>query len=355
MQDDFAEYKKVIDYDIAIFVKRSRALVEQNYGAVAAEIADSLFELLSRGGKRIRGALAMKSYAMFGGQDELIAQKIALICELLQAHLLIFDDIMDQSLTRRGGPTVHKLIEKWSTNLGFGGGLNEAHFGEAQAMNVGLVAANLAQSVIFELSISPEQKIAMTDAINTALTRTNFGQIRDNAAELVDEIDTAEITQTLRLKTANYTFWLPLELSAIAAGADTSDAEFVAEFCDNLGVAFQIQDDIIGTFGDDEKTGKSSRDDLAEGKRTLLVAYALAHGTMDEKRALRAVLGNHDMTDAEFEKARNAIESSGARRHAEKQVENYATWARQVVKQAPAAVDKTFMNALITFATKRSL
>lgn len=315
-----AENKAVIDRDIAGYIVRTHNELAKLYNSDTAQIADSFFQILARGGKRIRGVLAIESYRLFGGKDDALAVSIARILEMLHAYLLVVDDVADQSELRRGGPAAHKLLQARHKAAAWAG--DEAHFGRSQAINAGLVGQNLAFREIMNLPVKDALRQEIFTLVNDQLITTGFGQMADIMNEAVRSHDETAIRQTLQWKTAYYTFLLPLRAGALLAGARTEYTDFLVEYAIQLGTAFQVADDITGIFGNPAQSGKSNKDDITEGKRTLLVAYAYRHANPADRRALDAALGNKRLTALQYRQFCSAIEDSGA-----------YTYARQVVKE----------------------
>lgn len=173
------------------------------------------FARLCRGGKRIRGALAKLGYEIAGGKSKEII-KVAAAYEIMHAAVLAHDDIMDKSLTRRGKPSLYAAL---------GGN----HYGISQAVCLGDYGFFLAFKII-----------AKTNAAEV------FSQIMmDTACGQMLDIEKADPKVVMRLKTACYTIAGPLKLGAVLAGADKRQIQVLNEFGENLGIAYQIRDDIL--------------------------------------------------------------------------------------------------------------
>jgi len=132
-------------------------------------------------------------------------------------------------------------------------------------------------------------------------------------------------------KTAYYTFVNPLQLGAILAGASDAELATLADYGRHAGVTFQLTDDILGIFSDQSESGKSPLDDIKEGKRTLLVVYALKHAQKSDVYFLEQCLGNQNLTMAEFEHCRRILTDSGALAYAQKMAAESATAATEVI------------------------
>jgi geranylgeranyl pyrophosphate synthase len=126
------------------------------------------------------------------------------------------------------------------------------------------------------------------------------------------EITEKDATIISLYKTARYTFTGPLQIGAVLAGASENDLANLKQFGDNLGVAFQIQDDILGIFGSVDETGKSNISDIQEGKVTLLAAYAYKTGTPEQQKQLKKLYGKADLNPGEVEQVKQILQESGA-------------------------------------------
>lgn len=310
-------------------------------------------EILLRGGKRIRGMLAMQSYYAHGGRDETVAITAARVFEFIQAYLLILDDIADRSDMRRGGLSAHKLIERHATDEAMRG--NAAHYGTTQAMNAAVAGMHKATMELLDLDIDPAIIRRAIHSLHDNLAVTIDGQMNDIFNEVSRSVPTEEaIEHVLTRKSAYYTILSPLELGACLAGLDgLSDS--LRTYAIHTGCAFQITDDTIGTFGDKTKTGKGTNDDIHEGKMTLLVQYALTHADDEQKRILEKTLGDITASDEACDEVRQILLLTGAKDYADSR----SLWHEQ---QAFAALNSestvepaftTFLRELTEYVTKR--
>jgi geranylgeranyl diphosphate synthase type I len=279
----------------------------QRFAALPVELRDvaaALRDYLLRGGKRLRGALVLLGHEAAGGQRE-AAIDASLGLELLHAYLLIHDDFMDQDDVRRGGPTLHRAL---------GGD----HLGASLA----LLCGSLCESWAYQLFGGASPLVART------VEQVILGQMADLRAPRGRELGEREILEVQRAKTGTYTFELPLHLGATLAGAGGPVLDALSAYARPLGMAFQIADDLLGTFGSPEQTGKPNASDLREGKRTLIVARALAAADEADGAALRARLGR---ADANIEELRAILRRSGAEASARADAERLCEQALQAL------------------------
>lgn len=240
----------------------------QKFGIYSELAMNSYKSVATRGGKRLRGSLVLESYLLHGGTNEQIALELATAIEMVHAYLLVIDDFCDKSETRRGQLTANKEIELYHKQNTFRG--DSVHFGNSIAVNAGLIAMQITNNYIISLELDNETKLELLKTLNECLIVTGHGQINDIFNEALPTVEDDMIYNVLEWKTAYYTFFNPIEMGAILAGKHINGDGRLRKYASSLGKAFQLQDDIIGIFGDDKITGKSNLDDIREGKMTLL-------------------------------------------------------------------------------------
>ena len=285
--------------------------------------------VMLRGGKRLRGVLAMQSYQAHGGQNDTVALGAARVFEIIQTSLLVVDDIADRAELRRGGSTAHKQIEAYERAHELTGGAQ--HYGIAQGMNVAYAGLHKATTELLELPVSAEiARLASIRFHENILTTIN-GQIDDIFNEATQEpLGEAAVERVLARKTPYYTILGPLELGAQLAGKELPGS--LRDYSLHAGIAYQIADDIISTFGVEAETGKGSNDDIREGKMTLLAYFALRHGSARQKETLRKILGNENASQEECDEARAVFKQTGALQFAKDRETSHEKRAIAVLK-----------------------
>jgi geranylgeranyl diphosphate synthase type I len=185
--------------------------------------------------------------------------------------------------------------------------------GEHLAGSIAILLGSLCQAWAYELilatPVAPERAILAARQLTESLQEVTVGQALDLAAPRGPELSAAGVLEVERLKTGSYTFELPLRLGALLAGATPAVLDALSRYALPLGQAFQIADDLLGTFGAPEQTGKPNASDLREGKRTLLVARAFESASPADAVALRAGLGD---PNADVEALRAILRRTGA-------------------------------------------
>ena len=169
-------------------------------------------------------------------------------------------------------------------------------------------------------------------------------------AKAIEKVTQKDIYKVYDYKTANYTFASPLTMGAVLAGAKPGQIKKLYSYGMLLGRAFQIKDDIIGTFGKVKQTGKSNLTDIREAKRTLLVWYAFNHASSKDKRLIKMIMENKLALDADLIKMRSVITSTGALAYAQEQIKHLYTQAQDQIRGLN--LNQEYKQALNNFSQK---
>jgi geranylgeranyl diphosphate synthase type I len=353
--ETFGAYKQAINDDIDSYAAYVRKITAQQYGPYAELEVNTFLDILSRGGKRIRGALVMVGYEMCGGQDRAMIVQAARSIEMFHAYILMCDDIQDGSGIRRGKPSAHEMFAAYHREHGLRG--DAAHVGTSLAINSAVAGAHAAQVVMANLNAESQLRLNAMSITNRTLGITAHGQTYDIMNELVDEPSEEDIERTMEWKTAQYSFVNPLHVGMVLAGAGCEATDAITPFAWHLGKAFQIIDDILGIFGNEQELGKSPLDDIREGKGTLLSAHALKHASVEDKAFLRKCLGNARLTSGDFARCQEIIISTGAKAYAESLAKKEAARAMQGLEDSKHLWSKAgteFLEGLAAYLAKRS-
>jgi geranylgeranyl diphosphate synthase type I len=271
----------------------------RTYKPVNRWSADALARLAASAGrgKMVRGGLVYLAYYLAGKRPDKTCLTLAAAMEIVHTALLIHDDIMDCDGVRRGKPTIYKQYEQMAH---IDACAQPAHTGEAMGICVGDVAIFLSMELISSLPTS--QAIVgqrLMRLFSRELSCVGFAQMQDVYCGAVKSVPTrADIMNLYRYKTARYTFSLPLMLGSMAAGKSMSSIRRLEKLGEHLGVIFQIKDDELGIFGDEEKTGKPVGSDIREDKKTLYYYFLQTRATADEQAELADIFGNPQLTVA---------------------------------------------------------
>ncbi|MDH3707004.1 MAG: polyprenyl synthetase family protein [Acidimicrobiia bacterium] len=254
------------------------------------------------GGKRLRPAFCAWGAAAAGADinDPAVVDAGAAL-ELLHAFALVHDDVMDGSDRRRGEPTVHVDAAGHHASSGWRG--ESRRYGDAVAILAGDYLHVMADHLV--AAASPDAVTLWRDL----RTELNIGQYLDVAATARGAVDPETATLVTRYKSGLYTIERPLELGCILAG-DADLGRRLAIYGRPLGEAFQLRDDVLGSFGDEVLVGKPVGDDLREGKPTLLLAFAHERADSAQHEVLAGVGGDLDHDDVA--RIQNVLVDTGA-------------------------------------------
>jgi geranylgeranyl diphosphate synthase type I len=268
---------------------------------------------------------------------------------MFHAFALIHDDLMDNSDLRRGRPTAHR-------RLAGGDRSPEAErFGASAALLLGDLAFTWSDEILHRADLTPGQFTAVFPIIDEMRNEVMLGQYLDlrDTGKLSDDVDAALTVN--RYKTAKYTVERPLHLGAVLAGADAETLAACTAYAIPLGDAFQLRDDLLGVYGDVGRTGKSTLDDLREGKNTALVALALRAASPRQAARLRRLIGDPGLDEAGADQVRDVFADTGARDAVEEMIEARYRQSVKALEEAPftaEAIDA--LQDLARSATRRT-
>jgi len=306
------DFQKQINPLINEYFDKKILEAEKIYPQTALEALKVYRDVTTRGAKRARAAFAYMTYKMYGGTNLDEALKMGIVLELVHSYLLILDDFMDDSNIRRGDPTAHIMFKDYAKKHNFQS-MDKSHFGESLAVTIAAAGFHMAMQILNELKFNDDVIERLSQNLNQKIEITAYGQIIDVANAASQNSSEEDVLKMLEWKTGVYTYENPIHIGAIMAGADSpKELKALSEYAIPAGIAFQIQDDILGVFGKEEELGKSVKSDIAEGKYTLLVNYALEKGDSVQQEFLRSMLGNKSISDKELEQVRDIFISTKA-------------------------------------------
>lgn len=262
------------------------------------------------GGKWLRPKLVHMSYEAFGGAQWRSCSELAAAFELLHAALLVHDDVIDRDFVRRGAPTLGASYRELAATAGHN---------TADADHAGFSAAIIAGDLLLTGSLQLATSAATGHGHGAAILATIHEAIFAAAAGELDDLlfslgssnpDLVDVLTMERLKTAVYSFEMPLRAGALLAGQSVATADALAAVGRDIGVAYQVVDDVLGTFGEQSMTGKSIESDLREGKATILTSFA--RGSDEFRTAVAAFRSG----EGDSERVRTVLRQLGAQEHA---------------------------------------
>ena len=318
MSEDFsgllAGFRHKLDRALAAWLDAKRGEAAAAGSPETLELIDGIGGLATEGGKRIRPALVYYTYRACGGAADEEVLPLALATELLHTYLLIHDDIMDHAELRRGQPTAQVRFRDAHRARGFHG--DAADFGRSVAILLGDLAQSWAVELAMAPMAAPGRGVASRElarCFSAMCQEVIGGQYLELLVAQRRAATEEELLRVLRLKSGRYTAERPIQLGALLAGAPPATVAGLSRYGAAVGEAFQLQDDLLGMFGDPGTVGKPVDTDLKEGKFTFLIHHALARATPRQRQVLEAALGRPDASEAETADALRVLEETGAR------------------------------------------
>ena len=289
----------------------------------------SINEFAQRSGKRIRPTLFVIGYLGYSKKSAPFLYRSAASLELLHDFMLVHDDIIDKSDTRRGQPSMHAVLNKY---------LKDYHrikfTGEDLAIISGDIIYAMALHAFLSVREDSKNKEASFKKLIEAALYTGTGEFIELILSLknVGAITKNDIYKVYDLKTANYTFSTPLVMGATLAGAPKKEINKLYNYGIYLGRAFQIQDDILGTFSEEKDIGKSNTTDLQEAKKTILIWYAYNHSGYKDKTRIEKILAVKTVKKNDLVRMREIIRASGALDYAKNEISGLLKKAEKINK-----------------------
>lgn len=328
-------------------------------------LADQISSLLA-GGKRLRAAFLYWGYRAAGGHDSDALLRAATSMEIFQAAALIHDDVMDHSDVRRGMPSAHRALADVHSGSGWDG--DGAEFGAAGAILAGDLCLTWTDELFATCGLPADELQRGRSEFDLMRTQLMGGQFLDvlesvrgwneTAAASVDADVTADrvarARTVIKFKSAKYSVEQPLLIGARCRDADGDTLAALSSYGLALGEAFQLRDDILGVFGNPAATGKPAGDDLREGKRTVLIAYALDRTEQADHAQFAHLFGREDLDDQGVQWLREWCTRTGAVQRVEQLIDADTAAARLALDGARLTdVGREALLDLIGVATAR--
>ena len=307
------------------------------------------------GGKRFRAAFCAWGFRAVReeGPDADALVRAASALEVLHASALVHDDYMDASDTRRGRPATHKAFEALHRESGWTG--DPQQYGAAAAILLGDLLLSWSDELLRRCGMPHDVVRDAMAFFDTTRSEVIAGQFLDVSVQARGASDVEQAMRVLRYKSAKYSIERPLHVGAALAGADPGTLAALTRFGLPLGEAFQLRDDLLGVYGDPDSTGKPAGDDLSEGKRTVLVALALARAPGGDAKRLDEALGTA-LSVEEVADLRRIIDESGAHAEVERRIEDLTTESLAALEAAPVTpASRAVLRELAAAATQRTL
>ena len=319
-------------------VKDIYAVVEQDFSAVDTLIREQLSSkvplvekiadyIVSSGGKRLRPLLVIMT-AKALQQSGAKANKLASVIEFLHTATLLHDDVVDMSDMRRGNPTAN------------------ANWGNAPSVLVGDFLYSRAFQMMVEL-----QNMKVMDILSNATCVIAEGEVLQLVNCKNPDTTEAQYMEVIEGKTAML-FEASTHSAAILSGADEDTANALKAYGNHLGMAFQLMDDILDYEGDAEEMGKNVGDDLAEGKPTLPLIHAMAHGTEEQSKLIRKAIRKGGLED--IDEIMQIVRDCGSLQYTKEKALEQVQKAQQNLNQLADTEAKQALHHLARIAVERN-
>ncbi|MHA1238447.1 MAG: polyprenyl synthetase family protein [Candidatus Odinarchaeia archaeon] len=345
-------YAEKINSTLGNFLK-NKANEAASLSSANSEFYEEILEFMGRGGKRLRPISLIVSYEGVGAKTEGDIYLASLSVEFLHNSTLIHDDIIDHDEVRRGGPTFHA---KYQLKYKESGEKVFADFGIAMGILGGDLTFNLGIETLFASKFPKEPTLDAVIFYQKAFQQVIEGVLLESFMALKGSSTEEQYLKMIHLKTSAL-FEKSLLIGATLGGGSDAQKRALSKYAILTGQAFQIQDDILGSFGVEEVTGKPSDSDIKEGKQTLLIIKSLELATPQDRQKIKNVLGNKKATPEEIEEVRDIIKNCGALDYAKKLSEKLSENAKKALEAAdpPLTVEsKKFFEKLSDFVVKRA-
>ncbi len=323
-------------------------------GLTSGALLPGVMEYLRRPGKCLRGSVCMLSCGLFGGKEEEALPAAAAI-EVFHVWTLVHDDIVDRDLERRGGPTLHRYYRDSAAT---------GHEADWYGLSMALLAGDIQQAWSGELLAKTETHVGAATALG--LLRRMMGWavpklIEGEAEDIVlaglefGKIDDERILGMMRNKTGVlYRFAGEAGARiALRATEPTEEVHLLGDLLGSIGLAFQLQDDLLGMTSSRVKLGKDPDSDIREGKRTFLAA--LAYGAADEsgRKLMEAVLGDTGASPADVARIRDLFRKTGAVARVTELAEKLIRQGVAKLRKLPDRPQRRLLEKLALFAIRR--
>ncbi|MCL4386855.1 polyprenyl synthetase family protein, partial [Patescibacteria group bacterium] len=287
---------------------------------------------LRSGGKRIRPYIAYVMYGANGGKDMDKALELFVSLEIFHTFALIHDDIMDKQYKRHGVDTIPAYVLKKLNEEKRTGDLENVANGQ------GILMGNLFFSWAMELFLGnenfPHENITSSqNYFYKMVDEVCLGQILDIDVTTRENVSENFIIEKTRLKTSRYTFVRPMEIGAHLANPNTSMDNFCEDLGTRLGIAFQMQDDLLDIIGDPKVLEKNILRDVADRQHTFFTNYIFSNGTSEQKEKLLKYFGK-ELTEKEQKEIVEIFENSGSIEKGKEEILKNLNQAKEIIEKS---------------------
>lgn len=342
MRDELRAVRQLVD--AVLEADRFPACIQPDF------LREAVLAYPQRPGKSLRPALLIWCCELVEGNRRLCPNAAAAV-ELYHNWTLIHDDIIDRDDTRRGGPACHRLVEQ-TCGLSFADSATAAEFARNQAMLAGDILHGWSMNLLVrttEDGLAADVAAALVAHMSGLVTPLLVsGEALDVQFEQSRDVSPERVLAMLRLKTAILLRFAAEAGTVIGLGIANFANETVqnaGHFAEAAGLAFQLQDDILGLFGDEDRLKKPVASDVRAGKPTLLYLDALARASTDDAQVLHAALGKPDLGGTEVGAIRTIVRDCGALDHVKALAAEHISRARETLHSFPHSTARDRLEA----------
>lgn len=351
LRDQLTESQKAVETVLREFFATQSSTAKEIHSSLH-ESVQQLETFSLRGGKSVRSFLTLTAAKLAGLSLSQDLYKASASVELHHKHILILDDIADRDETRYGGPTLEHAY--YSV---FGQDTDGKHRALSFAMLDGVLLGALSKELLLSTSFPPAVLIDCIKLFDTVMYRDTLAGWQIHGLQCIEPL--SQSTEALFIKglllvTARYTFTGPLLFGlTLAESADPKVKQAIINYGESVGTAFQMQDDILGLFGDPKVTGKPVGNDVREGKKTLLVQYAYHHTSPANQQFLENCLGK-PLSKTDLETVQTIVQNSGALEYAKTLAKTYVDKGVQALQELEESEPRTTLIDLAYYIINRS-
>jgi geranylgeranyl diphosphate synthase type I len=344
------DLSKKVNQVLASFLDRKISMAPSDYHKM---YYSNIKEYVLRGGKKLRPISLIQAYRSVADSNEKIFLP-SISVELLHNATLIHDDLIDHDELRRNGPTFHVNYREWYKREISSDGKAE-DFGSTMAILGGNTTYNLGIEALLS-SKFPHNLICETIGLyQNVFQELIEGVMFESLIQRKDNVTMDDYLKMIKMKTSAL-LEKSIQIGAVLGGAKSNQIKALNEYAVLMGQAFQIQDDVLGTFGVEADTGKPTDGDIKEGKRTALVVHAFNNATPKDLNALKKILGNSNANPSEVDRVRKIFQDTGALENSKKMALQLKEEAKKrLLKAKPPLNDepKQFFLTLADFVVSR--
>ena len=350
---DLAAIRNEINQALSEFMRNGKNYLA-GIGPELDPVSSEIENFLLNSGKRLRPIFAYVGFIASGSKPNLEIIKACASLELVHVCALIHDDVMDNSDTRRGAPSIHKLFESKHLDQKLSGSATQ--FGDAAAILMGDLALVWSAQMLHTAGLGSEQLISVLPFYDEMRVELMAGQYLDVFEQSLASQSIERSLKVARFKSGKYTIERPLHFGSALGKASPQLISALSSYGIPLGEAFQLRDDLLGVFGDPSQTGKPTGDDLKEGKRTALIASTMERANPSQLAALKSLIGDPNLSKSDITKLQEIIIETGAQSHIESMINKLADSSLNALAFDGFSVEgKKLLSELVQISTNRKI